>query len=487
MPDRVFVLGLDGADEHTVGKALSAGAMPNLARIAARGANVRLRSTPLPITPAAWTAAYTGMNPGKTGVLTFERPAVDYKTRIVNASDIGDKGVQLRLPRAGKRIISIGYPMTFPAAARDGYLAVAGWDAPPGMSRCNDDAWGNRLSEFGYAVEDEFTSDCARLGRALEARFRLTAAICAAEPWDCCMLYLGFVDTLGHRLGPGNEPTQVLLERCDAHFGALLEAIGETAVIVCSDHGFGPFVRSFSVLQWLEENGYLRLRDRFFRSGDAGGLPGIDIVDIENGVVDWGKTQAFCRDAVGAYAGIRINAKGTYTSGVVGANDVWALTDEIRAKLLEARDPAGGERVISQVSRREELFHGRYVHEFPELIVETMPDTVNYVGKRKVVAGGFELERGVVHRGSFGGHWRDGMWISSFPVHGDLGIEDLAPTIYALVRADIPSDVDGVNRAPVHASVAQSVADPSESDGESPYSPEEEEIVRQRLEALGYL
>ena len=63
----------------------------------------------------------------------------------------------------------------------------------------------------------------------------------------------------------------------------------------------------------------------------------------------------------------------------------------------------------------------------------------------------------------------------------------MAPTIYALLGVDIPSDVDGENRAPVLAHIAPADEEHHEPDVESPYSPEEEEIVRQRLEALGYL
>ena len=219
MQQRVLVIGLDGADENTAGKALAAGAMPTLAGIAARGSRRPLRSTPLPITPAAWTAAYTGMNPGKTGVLAFERPSSGYKTRIVNALDIGDNGLHARFPAAGKRLISIGFQLTFPVSERDGCIAVAGWDAPPGSTRCNHAGWAARLADFGYSAEDELTTNEDHLRRALDARIALTAAICNEAPWDCCMLYLGFVDSLGHRLGAGNEPTQRLLAHFDAKLG----------------------------------------------------------------------------------------------------------------------------------------------------------------------------------------------------------------------------------------------------------------------------
>ena len=62
---------------------MRSGKMPNLQRLV-RDKLLPLRSTPLPITPAAWTSAYTGYNPGKTGVLTFQRRVANtYRGRIV--------------------------------------------------------------------------------------------------------------------------------------------------------------------------------------------------------------------------------------------------------------------------------------------------------------------------------------------------------------------------------------------------------------------
>lgn len=486
MPDRVVVLGLDGADANTLGEHLKRGRAPNLTRIISSGASAPLPSTVLPITPSAWSAALTGLNPGKTGVLTFERRTETYRTRLVNAADLGDRLLLSWLPKAGKPTICIGFPMTTPAPPGAGVI-VAGWDSSPGTPICNVGRWAAKAAEVGYKLEDEFSADAGVLEHHVRAAFRLAACIAAGEPWNCLLLYLGFIDSLGHRLGNGNAATAHLLDVVDEEIGGFAPAAGnDTAFLACSDHGFGTFDRSFSAIQWLDEHGYLSLRSRSLRGSKNGAIPGVEIMDLDGGLVDWTKTRAFCYEAVGSTLGIRLNVRGSYPAGTVAPADAWQLAEELRANLLAARDPVDGSPLVKKVLRREEAFWGPYVHEFPELIVRTAADTVAYVAKRRAVDAGYELEPGFVHRGRFDSHLDDGIWLSSFPIDGAPRIEDVAPTVCALLGVSAPSGADGANRARSVLPVASAQA-VAATVGVSPYTEEEEEIVRRRLEALGYL
>jgi predicted AlkP superfamily phosphohydrolase/phosphomutase len=480
MKPRVFILGLDGADDHSVGTAFRRDKMPNLRRLV-NGTLLPLRSTPLPITPAAWTAAYTGYNPGKTGVLTFQRRVPNtYRGRIVNSSDVGDAGFHTHLAASGKHVISVGFPMMSPPPAREGSLIVSGWDSIPNVPMANSADLQRLVEEAGYSIDDEFTTDAAIIGTGVSTRFTIMRKLLESNDWDCAMLYLGFIDGLGHRAGFGNQQTQQLLEQTDEELGRLAELFPEgTAFIVCSDHGFGAFSQSFSTMQWLEERGYLTLRSRVFRSGDTGGVPGIELMDLESGIIDWSQTQAFCWDAVGRHAAIALNVRGQYPAGTVSPRDTFALAGKIIDELRATVDPKTGEPVVVSAQRREELFWGPHVAEFPEVFLETRAGTTAYIGKRTRIDGGFELEPGILHDGTFNSHLDDGLWGSSFPVLGDdLHVEDVAATVYALLEAPAPLDCDGVNRSPKLAAVA----------AETPaYSVEEEEIVRKRLEDLGYL
>ena len=48
----------------------------------------------------------------------------------------------------------------------------------------------------------------------------------------------------------------------DEMVGQVMEAVGEdTTLIVMSDHGFAPFRRQAHLNAWLEQQGYLTLRD----------------------------------------------------------------------------------------------------------------------------------------------------------------------------------------------------------------------------------
>jgi predicted AlkP superfamily phosphohydrolase/phosphomutase len=480
MKPRVFILGLDGADESSLGVAMRSGKMPNLQRLVCDRL-LPLRSTPLPITPAAWTSAYTGYNPGKTGVLTFQRRVANtYRGRIVNSSDVGDMGFHTRLASAGKSVVSVGFPMMSPPPDAQGAVIVSGWDAPPTAPLANSPRAQAIVERAGYRVDDEFSSDPSVLDASIVTRFEITRTLLEGTDWDCAMLYLGFIDGLGHRLGFGNPHTQKLLERVDSQLGTFTADLPEgSTFIVCSDHGFGSFQRSFSVTQWLQEHGFLALRSHSFKSSEGGGIPGIEFMDLSDGVIDWSQTKAFCWDAVGRHAAIALNTRGQYPAGIVDPREAFDLAGQIIEELRTTLDPAGSVPIIVNAQRREQLFWGPFTSEFPEIFLETIPGVTAYIAKRRRVEDGFEIEPGIVHLGNFNSHQDDGIWGSSFSVEAaQLRVEDLAPTIYSLLDLPVPADCDGINRSPSKTIVG--AAAPA-------YSPEEEEIVRKRLEDLGYL
>lgn len=479
---RVFLLGLDGADDNTLGVALRFGRMPNLGRLVHESIRP-LRSTPLPITPAAWTAAYTGYNPGKTGVLTFQRRIPNsYRGRLVTSADVGNLGFHTRLAEFGKVVVSVGFPMMSPPPQSRASAIVSGWDSNPKAALSNDQKIDALLADLGYRIDDEFSTDVRLLGEGVRTRFRILEALLRDRDWDCAMLYCGFIDGLGHRVGFGNAQTQDLLALVDQELGRFYSTLeDEPAFIVCSDHGFGNFSRSFSVMQWLEENGYLALRSKSFRN--EGMIPGVEVMDLESGLIDWAATKAFCWESIGRFAAISLNLKGSYPRATVSPREAYDLAGEIIQKVLAIRDPQTGEKLVVSAWRREEILWGEFARELPEIFIETAPDTTAFIGKRRAVNGGYELEPGIVHRGSFNSHLADGVWGSSFPVDSStLRIEDVAPTVYALLDLEIPDDIDGENRS------GKTVVNTSHSGVDaSPYSHEEEAIVRKRLEDLGYL
>jgi len=489
MKPRVFVLGLDGADDHSVGVAFRAGIMPNLKRLVGDRL-LPLKSTPLPITPAAWTSAYTGYNPGKTGVLTFQRHIPNtYRGRIVNSHDVGNSGFHTRLAEQGKKVLSIGFPMMSPPPACDGAIIVSGWDSAPNVPLANDAQTADMLLRHGYRIDDDLTADASLLRQGIGTRFSiLRELLTVRSDWDCAMVYLGFIDSLGHRLGFGNTETQDLLAETDRELGQLLPHLPpDVSFIVCSDHGFGQFTQSFSVIQWLEESGYLTLRSRNLRKSSQG-VPGVELMDLEDGLIDWSSTRAFCWEAIGRHAAIALNVKGTYPGGIVNPREAFALSGEIMEKLRATIDPATGQPIVVDARRREELFWGPKVSEFPELFLETARGTTAYIGKRARTENGFALEHGTLHAGRFNSHLDDGVWGSSFDVPADgLRVEDLAPTVYALLDVTIPEDCDGLNRSQRRTLVGATAGATADARESSAYSAEEEEIVRKRLEDLGYL
>lgn len=154
--------------------------------------------------------------------------------------------------------------------------------------------------------------------------------------------------------------------RADTLVGDLLQRCRDrnTTLIVLSDHGFSSFRRAVNINTWLARNGFLALaktdpvRDRNLEDlfGRGTFWPN----------VDWGRTRAYAL----ALGQIYVNVKGRESRGIVAPG---APYDSVRAALIRGlgalRDPETGAPVVRRVYRREELFHGPWFSEAPDLVV----------------------------------------------------------------------------------------------------------------------
>ena len=69
--ERCVIIGLDGLDPHLAEGMMSAGRLPNLARLRERGVFARLATTSPALSPVAWSSFLTGTNPGQHGIFDF--------------------------------------------------------------------------------------------------------------------------------------------------------------------------------------------------------------------------------------------------------------------------------------------------------------------------------------------------------------------------------------------------------------------------------
>ncbi|WP_300161173.1 alkaline phosphatase family protein [Solidesulfovibrio sp.] len=160
---------------------------------------------------------------------------------------------------------------------------------------------------------------------------------------------------LARRLGSVVEDH---MARMDMAVGLAMEAAGEdTALFVCSDHGFCSYTRSVNLNAWLIRAGYMKLAPH--DPADAGEL-------FKH--VDWSGTRAY---ALG-FGSIYCNIAGRERHGVVPdgapARD---LAGEIAARLRSLDD--AGASVVAAVHGRETLYDGPHLGQAPDLVVGLRP------------------------------------------------------------------------------------------------------------------
>lgn len=322
-------------------------------------------------------------------------------------------------------------------------------------------------------------------------------------------------------------------QNCDACIGKFMEVIDDdTSVIVMSDHGgmahpkyyfnTNHWLRTLNLLQPSEkankkQSGLNAAFKQFYKTkirrlpyleqiyrrlpqslkSIATNLDSQTMMNLD--VVDWKRTKAYRFPMYPPVEGIMINVIGRQPAGCVQPGEEY---ESIRTRILEEvrdlKDPRTGEPVVLEAYRREELYHGERLETAPDLILVTQD---YYKGGTSIDELVSEVPLDVLSKLS-GVHRMDGIIVAQGPhvqrstrLEG-AGIIDVAPTILYMLGMPIPSDMDGKPLMSLFEDTYAQHTEASYTDerkyedvasDEYGYSEEEEESVRLKLEALGYL
>jgi len=172
-----------------------------------------------------------------------------------------------------------------------------------------------------------------------------------------------------------------------------------------------------------------------------------------------------------------------------------ALRAEIAAKLKGLADPTTGQNVEARIFLREEVYRGRHVDRMPDIVY--VPSGECFVANPTTFLTSRVFSDDI---GLSGFHRLDGVLIAKGPsfkkgvIVEDATLMDLAPTILYLLGSKVPTDMDGriltelfekafLERHPI--SYREAVPEAARHAGEM--SPEDQELILDRLKGLGYI
>jgi len=513
---RVAVIGLDCVPDSLVFHDLR-DELPALRRLIDHGLWGTLLSTDPPITIPAWTTITTGLDPGELGLYGFRNrlDSSGYGLTVVNASHVRARRVWDYVEDSGGSSILIGIPQTYPPVPHRG-MTVAGFPTPDfSIPYCYPDQLAGHIADLTNGLYSNDVKDFRKKDRvdllselysAAENRFKAARDLVAREPWTFFMMVETATDRLHHGFWADYDPSHgghvpdspfrraipEYYRFLDAEVAALLELLpDDTTVLVISDHGAGPLRGAVAINQWLMDKGYLSLF-----------LPPEKETSLSPDMVDWSRTTAWGEG--GYYARIFFNVAGREPHGILPTHEYLDFREELIRGLQNMTDGKGNF-LRNRALIPEKIY--RYCRNVP-------PDVMVYFDDLRYRSSGTVGHAGVFLDGAGEGmdqanHTPYGMFIMARMVdvrsarsRENLGIGtatclDITPTVLFEMGLGVPDELSGrpITWEPrgwpprdFSAVPSSSEAAPQEkSDQPSGFSAEEEEIIKKRLEDLGYM
>ena len=490
---KVLIIGLDGATFDLIKPWTAQGKLPTFKMLMENGVYSDLVSTIPPSSPPAWTSFMTGKNLGKHGIFDFVGRSDNYSVKLKNSRDIKAKTLWRLLSEEDKTCIVVNVPMTYPPEKIKGCI-VTGMMTPPNVCYVYPSVIYQALKEIGYTpgtnVKKTFSTEKVRDYLTTVSFKRLKSVLFLMEKinWDFCIVVFSGTDAIQHQLWQYHKGTILqYYKEIDAIVKELIDKTrNETNIVLMSDHGFGPEYRFFHVNYFLHRLGLLEFREekhsgeyltkkdyRFTKTKLQRTLLKLGItketvyttsmklhiiwllqkiykkfyvqVPTTKKSIDWKRTKAFYNSTIGPAPSIGINLDGRQPKGIVKKGEYSELMEFIISELLKVKDTETGRKIVQDVFRREDIYHGPYVSEAPDITFLT--NNLEYAATDRIYQNSLVSEP--VHTGR-GTHRMNGIFIAYGSDIKSIGEElkkariiDLAPTILHMFDLKIPKDMDG--------------------------------------------
>ena len=366
---RLVVIGLDGTPYTFVQRMLREGHMPNLSRIVEPAGYARMNSVYPTVSSVAWSCYMTGVNPARHGIYGFiDRKPGSYEVTIPNAQRMTAKTLWEMLSEAGKRVIVMNVPVTYPPRPVNGIL-IGGFLSPrleravyPPEKLALIQSLGYRIDTDPWLARESKDKLFADVQDCLARRGKTLLHLMDNEPWDFFQCHVMETDRLYHFAWEQYEtgdPTYAprfydAIHQIDDLLGEVLQRVERSGaeLMVLSDHGFCTLKYEVYVNTWLVNKGWLTMPDpkpERVQLKDVG--PGSQVYSLDPGRVF-------------------INLQGREPEGTVPPDEYEAWRTRIaQAALEELRDPETGEPMLEQVIQREEVYHGPGLERAADLIL----------------------------------------------------------------------------------------------------------------------
>jgi len=423
---KVAIIGIDGLDSILLSKFEDY--LPHFKKLKEESPKLGFVSVFPPDSMTAWMSAYTGLNPARHGVVNFVN-ATD-KSKKLLFENVADKFFQGRTfwdiaGKHGKKSCLVLPYAIFPPYPINGVmvcrsLAVADVNSPikifpsgySGKYKLN-----SKLNLFqGFPSRRQLPAFANSCKDRTIAEADLAFSIMDGEDWDIFFTYFSALDAVQHTFwsyydekhpdypGRNQYSTEIrdLYILVDSIIGKIKRKIGSnTPMIVLSDHGGGARpTKMVRVNELLRKKGYLfpvakglkrkpvlnydTLLKRFlpdlinrFGLGNSSikvlhRFPVWKKMFASPSFINWTRTIAYVSDLSAvksySYGGVMINQKN------LGAHDYEELRESLIAEISKIVEPSSGEKLVRWVCKREAVYRGEYISDYPDVLFELNGD-----------------------------------------------------------------------------------------------------------------